>query len=274
MLIDNKMLSKFLSNVNVNIILTKYGKISAEWRKVDYVPSYNKLYYIKGGEGWVKIDGKEYFPKENHLVLLPEGVLQSFSSISKSAYEKYWCHFNARIGTSHLFDLMKIPFVINVHEYDRLDRLFEELIHYESSNDITASIMAKARLMEIICYMINHVNLDTSICNIKMLGFEKLNILVSYIEQNIHRNITVEELAQLVNLHPNYLISQFKKRFGLSPIKYINQRKITLAKDYLFTTNMSISDIADILGYNDVYYFSNTFKKAMGVCPSEYRSNH
>lgn len=268
------MLRNFLANININIILAKSGKVPNRWKMMEYIPGYNKLYYIKEGEGWIKVNGKEYFPKKNQLVLLPEGVLQSFSNIGDDVYKKYWCHFNAKVGNYNLFDIVKIPAVITVSDIDRLDSLFIDLINYENDSNVISYIMAKARLMEIICYLFSFADLND--CNklINTTTLKKLDIVVEYIEKNISENLTIEELSDLINVHPNYFITLFKSNLGMSPIKYINNRKIIQAKNYLVTTDMSISQIADILGFKTVYYFSNVFKKTIGFSPSEYRKQY
>ena len=62
-------------------------------------------------------------------------------------------------------------------------------------------------------------------------------------------------------------------KFQLSPIKYITKKRISYACDLLVSNKYSVSDIASMTGYSDVYYFSRVFKENTGMSPLEYKKN-
>jgi YesN/AraC family two-component response regulator len=99
---------------------------------------------------------------------------------------------------------------------------------------------------------------------------QHLNSVLKYIEQHLHENITIQQLADIVHFHPNYLIRQFHERVGSSPIQYIQRLKMDAAKTWLTATDDAISDIAGKVGM-ELYYFSRIFKKQTGLSPTEYR---
>jgi AraC family transcriptional regulator, arabinose operon regulatory protein len=118
----------FLVNMQLNIITSAYTHCWEYWRDIDYTPDYNKFYFICDGEGLIKIGDQEYYPRKGQMVLMPAGVIQSYSTINKNTFKKYWCHFTAKIGDINLFDFFDIPYLINVDDYDKLKCLFQELI--------------------------------------------------------------------------------------------------------------------------------------------------
>ena len=63
----------------------------------------------------------------------------------------------------------------------------------------------------------------------------------------------------------------FKEIYGMSPIKYINEIRTERARGLIANSNLSLSQIAEKVGYGDVYYFSRVFKKIAGVSPSAYK---
>ncbi|MGN1030624.1 MAG: helix-turn-helix domain-containing protein, partial [Butyricicoccaceae bacterium] len=65
----------------------------------------------------------------------------------------------------------------------------------------------------------------------------------------------------------------FKAATGLSPMKYVAQRRIGEAQNLLMNTNISIGEIGERLGFSDSCHFSSTFKRYIGVTPTQYR-NH
>lgn len=94
-----------------------------------------------------------------------------------------------------------------------------------------------------------------------------------FIQSNLTQRFTIEQLAEHVGLNPAYFSSQFKISLGVSPQAYIKAARIRLAQSYLVETNHTISQIADQLGYEDVYFFSRQFKSVAGRSPRQWRND-
>jgi AraC family transcriptional regulator of arabinose operon len=265
-------LKNYLSYSNVKLIIANYIHCPANWRDIDYIPDYNKFYFICDGEGWLKIGDKEFFPKVGQLFFMPAGIRQSYSAISKNTFKKYWCHFTAKIGDVNLCDFIKLPFFIDVTDRMKVKALFDELVSYYKSEKITSPLRAQSALIDIFAYYIDNIpekNLHLSPSS----SVEKISCLLRYIENNISMDLTVEKLAGIVGFHPNYFIRFFKKHMGSSPINYINKIKIEKAKELLsIKDDMNITEIAYLIGFNNLYHFSKVFKKYTGFSPSEFRN--
>ncbi len=264
------LLKSYLNNLNVNIITTDYTHCWATWRDIDFVPEYNQFYYICDGEGWIKYGDEEYYPKRKQLLLLPAGVMQSYSTINENTFKKYWCHFTATVGDMNLFDIIKLPRFIDVKDEKVLGDLFCKLLRSFSSKDISATIRTKGILLEIISYYIENseikeINISTS------KAIKKLNDVITYINGNYNADITNERLAAIMSLHPNYFIRFFKKHFGITPIQYVNKIRLEKAKYILREGNHSVTQTANIVGFNDVFYFSRVFKIYTGYSPSDFQ---
>ncbi len=93
---------------------------------------------------------------------------------------------------------------------------------------------------------------------------------VGYMQKNYMRKITLEQLAELANLHPNYLCTLFNKYIGASPMTYLNKIRMQRARTLLRETELSIRQIAEQTGFNSASFFSKRFKAVMGVSPAEY----
>lgn len=94
---------------------------------------------------------------------------------------------------------------------------------------------------------------------------------IQYVEKNIKKNITLEEVAKNINITPHYLSKIFKKEVGINFVTYVTDRKIDLAKEMLADKNIPIVNISISLAFNQPNYFSKVFKKKVEVTPSEYR---
>ena len=78
-------------------------------------------------------------------------------------------------------------------------------------------------------------------------------------------------LSQNLLISPAYLSSIFKKTKGISINQYLTQSRLDKAKELLSGTNLTLTEIAERVGYNDLFYFSKVFKRYFGVAPSAYK---
>lgn len=103
-------------------------------------------------------------------------------------------------------------------------------------------------------------------------GEKHVNDAVTFMENNYHRLLKIEEVAKHVCLDNQYLYNLFEKHLGKSPKEYLNKIRIDRAKKLLKETSLSISYIGDSVGYDDSLAFSSFFKRHTGVSPREYRA--
>ncbi len=97
-----------------------------------------------------------------------------------------------------------------------------------------------------------------------------LNIVKQYIVENFTRQLTLEELAKIANLNPNYFSALYKETFSISPFDYIAKLRINKAKQLLLDKNIRLKTVAEEVGYSDEFYFSRVFKKIEGLSPKVY----
>jgi YesN/AraC family two-component response regulator len=96
---------------------------------------------------------------------------------------------------------------------------------------------------------------------------------MDYIYNNIHKEVSLNEVAKYVSLNPSYFSRLFKEQTGSSFVEYVKTLKIERAKLLLKQGNKKIYEICDELGYQSVQYFSSLFKLEVGVTPMEYKKN-
>ncbi|CAH2714097.1 HTH-type transcriptional activator RhaR [Neobacillus rhizosphaerae] len=95
-----------------------------------------------------------------------------------------------------------------------------------------------------------------------------------YIYNHLYGDITLDHLAEMCRLSPNYLSSLFKKEVGIPLSEYIQRHRVDEAKKLLVLTNYSISDISMWLNFNDQSYFIKIFKKYTGLTQRQFRNDH
>ncbi|MCR5155361.1 MAG: helix-turn-helix domain-containing protein [Butyrivibrio sp.] len=92
-----------------------------------------------------------------------------------------------------------------------------------------------------------------------------------YIEDNFDKDISLDDVSRVVNISPYYFSKVFKEESGLNFIEYLTNIRIDKAKELLENSGLSIKEICLSCGYTDPNYFSRSFKKNVGVTPTEYK---
>lgn len=105
----------------------------------------------------------------------------------------------------------------------------------------------------------------------KQKDIKPIRIVKEYIESNYMQEISLNQLAELVEMNASYLSSVFKKETGMTYSEYLIQCRVKQASRLLVETGLSVSEIAYRSGYQDARYFSKQFAKQVGLKPSEYR---
>jgi len=102
----------------------------------------------------------------------------------------------------------------------------------------------------------------------------RTQLLVRFVDANLHRKLSIDELARSAMISRTHLCRLFKGDLGVSPGQYLQRRRMEEASRLLSTTLMSVKQILLEVGYTDKRLFLLHFKRAHGSTPSEYRSKH
>ncbi len=134
-------------------------------------------------------------------------------------------------------------------------------------------IMESTRILERFLHILNGHAARTYSHPEKSNAEVYVDFCVDYIERNIHQKITIRELTALLGVTQPYLYKIFQDRFRMSVKQYITQSKHQYAKILLTKTDLTVTEVATSIGYDDALAFSKAFKLQVGVSPSEYKKN-
>ncbi|MGL6173912.1 MAG: AraC family transcriptional regulator [Cellulosilyticaceae bacterium] len=226
-----------------------------------------QIIYIAKGKGYFILDGKEKEIEEGNIIFYRPGQMQQYSYSYKDQSEIYWIHFT---GYEVEHYLRELKFGENQVYEVGFSKEYTELW-----NRIIAEIQVKR-----LCY--ESIVEGTLLQLLGMMGRniyeEAQNTTRGYIQQiieEIHKSnynpLMIKEYAKQCNMSVCWFINSFKQFTGMTPQQYIIQMKINKAKGLLVDTQLNIGEIADILGFQNAFYFSRVFKKATGVSPKEWR---
>lgn len=101
-----------------------------------------------------------------------------------------------------------------------------------------------------------------------------MRIVEKYCRENYRKQVSLEELVELVHYNKTSLLQKFREAYGTTPRNYIIQIRLHKAKELLRNTDYSVSEISDMVGFASVHYFSRFFKEKEKNSPLEYRMKY
>ncbi|MBE6806046.1 MAG: helix-turn-helix transcriptional regulator [Ruminococcaceae bacterium] len=224
------------------------------------LPTYELMYYKKG-ESVIHFGGKKIKMHAGSLLYLPKGLENNKYDISvKDDFVLYNIYFDT-------FDkLPNEPIQIDVSSGEIAD-LYEKaqrIWFCKSENYYFKTMQTVYRIFEIARR--SQIRYNSERRFIKLKPSEEYMAL-HYCDTDFNQSRFIE----LSGLSYSYFKKLFIDKYGVPPIKYLTKLKMDRACELLKTGNFKISEVAELCGYENIYYFSNVFKKVVGVTPSEYK---
>lgn len=99
----------------------------------------------------------------------------------------------------------------------------------------------------------------------------EIDYALDYIEFNLKRKLSLDQIAKYMSISPQYFSRYFKKEIGTTFVQYLSERRVEFAKKEIEYTSKSFGDIAFELCFNEANYFSKVFRKHTNMTPSEYK---
>lgn len=144
---------------------------------------------------------------------------------------------------------------------------------FNSRQDYLPSIMETSDLQQLKKWFMEKIM--TACQNILNKRAEKSKTIIEtakdYIRDNFHKDISLDDISRAVNISPYYFSKIFKEETGENFIEYLTNIRIDKAKELLSGTEYSMKEICSMVGYSDPNYFSRSFKKHVGVTPTEFK---
>lgn len=248
-----------LSSIRINKVFSFTNNFTNTSHKGIRKNRENSALIIKyEGETYYINNGKKIYSNNNHIVLLPKGCSYKWECIQQGhfisiEFDTNFCGEQIlSIKYPHFEKILKYFLAYNhdlVTNYDA-----RELLKIKYAYDV---------LFEIINYLQSNLYFNTSTKN-------TINSVLEYINMNYYERITNELLASKTKYGTSHFRKLFTEIVGISPLQYVTKVRMEKAKELLYSDINKISEIAELVGFENVYYFSNTFKKYYGLSPLNY----
>lgn len=159
------------------------------------------------------------------------------------------------------------PFAIKFEKNNTVKSYFSDIEKIWNKKRADSIPACKSIFYKIVCALIKQSN--SYMASDK---YSKISDAVNYLHANyLNNNFKIEELSEISGMSSRYFEKLFQQKFGVSPKEYVTHLRIERAKELLMSEKNLIGDVAQLLGYGDVYHFSKIFKQKTGQSPSEYR---
>ena len=225
------------------------------------------------GEGKLYYKNKVYSLTKGTCMLIDARNLHEYHAVGDGWEFKYL----------HFWGAMSEKYISYIEEHSEpVFRLFEdELSQVVRTLDRILSMTEDAIISDypgisrliytLIMLRLSHDNNKNSI---ESTGINAMSEALAYIRQNYAQSISTEDIAQAINLSRSYMSELFKHTYGISPHEYVIQFRLSVAKNMLLNTALSITEIAEKSGFRDIFSFSRIFKREIGISPAQYRQKY
>lgn len=234
---------------------------------------YELLYFYKGS-GSIFTDSKEHHVNPGNLVVYHPGVVHREQTSTDNPFQFAFLAFEISKALEDSFIFLPSKEegpIVNSGEYRyHLEDKFSQLLN-EAKNHIDGYEVMCDSLLSSIIILISRIEAankaDFTDSN------ESLKIK-KFIDNNYTKDLTLDALSEIVYVSKHHLAHMFKNEIGVPPITYLINKRMDEAKRLLTESNMGISEISNIIGYENQNYFSQLFKKIVGESPLHYRQNN
>jgi len=163
----------------------------------------------------------------------------------------------------------EFPEFLIVQEPKKVKALFLNIIRAYNDRDFYWQLDCKINILKLLKLILQQTY--TTSIPVHNNPKDVTGTILHYIKYHYFEKITLEELAHYVGLSKDYIGKIFKSQVGHSIITYLNDYRVQKAKHLLRHTDLSIQEIALIVGFNDQYYFSKQMKKTTSYSPLQWR---
>ncbi|WP_035178455.1 AraC family transcriptional regulator [Lentilactobacillus farraginis] len=275
-------------NIAKTLLYYKGGEFLAHgpWkhRRMYHKGDYELILCIKGPI-YLQIGDRRITLNDHEVLFVPPFTTMYGYQNSKGDVDFYWLHFFSQYREDvfeseeeQMVSEVKtnkqskrkifLPMHFKLSDYEEATILIHQIlsIHNELSFIEERDYLVSALLIQLYKSYFNHPDSSDE--------SSRINAIKEWIRANMSSTLTVEEIAENVNLNADYLTRLFKRCTGMTTLQYLNHIKIEVATLLLIRTEMPVKQVAFNSYFNDPKVFMRRFKSSTGLSPSEYRKSY
>ncbi len=253
-----------------NAASSRYG---GDWHSTPHSHDYTELFYIIDGDGRFQINDQRFPVQAHQLVVVNPNIVHTEVSYDAHPLEYIVLGIEGLELTipgsgEGRYCLYSFPEQNDVLEY--MQKILQEM--QEGGPEYQTLCLAYMDI--IMVQLIRSASVSVTPSHSRFPANRQCASVRHYIDRHYKENITLDILAEKVSINKFYMAHAFRQEYGVSPINYLIACRIREAKRLLAETDLSLSQIAAVLGFSSSSYFSQRFRSAEGLSPTEYRMSN
>lgn len=232
------------------------------------------IHYVTKGYGTFKFNGKVYNLKQGDIFILLKGMQVEYVASIDDPWEYYWIGFSGSNANEYLNRTsITNSCVANCEENSKIPQIILNMCEISKTYNPSKSddILLLKELYSLLYALIEEFPKPFEYKDKELHTY--IQDALNFINSNYMHSITVQEIADYVNLSRSYLYKMFIKNLGISPQRYLINLRMYKATLLLKSTKLPIGEVASSVGYSDSLLFSKTFSKHFSMSPLNYRNN-
>ena len=232
------------------------------------------IHYVSNGKGTFKVNNKIFNLKQGDIFIILKGMNVEYMASMDDPWEYYWIGFSGSNSIEYLNRTSIIDsYVVTCTEDSKIPNIILNMCDISKNYNPSSSddIVLLRELYSLLCTFIKEFPKEFEYKDKELHTY--IQDAINFINSNYMNSITVNEIANNVNLSRSYLYKMFIKNLKVSPQKYLINLRMYKATLLLKNTKLPIGEVANKVGYTDSLLFSKTFSKYFSVSPLNYRNN-
>ena len=239
------------------------------YTKRDGLNNYLLIYTLEG-QGRMTWNGGSSLLEAGSVVLIDCNIYHEYETVPGEKWIFYYVHFGALSMEGFRNTLLRrlTPVMLRSPELIReeMEKLYQTSYREETAGFIMLSNILSNILTEMVCSLAENQK------DVTDLNRTDITELAGYIRTHYCEDLHIEDFMKYANLSRHYLIHVFERQMGMPPYRYLHMCRINQALALLRTTELSIAEIAERVGYSSAAVFIRHFKSFIGLSPGLYRN--
>ena len=250
------------------LLYVTYAHYSEDWNCRLHTHACAELFFITGGHGVFQVRQEEFPVAINDLVVVNAGVPHTENSSNGSPMEYVVLGVE---GLETLTDISGCGLLHLLGEQEAVSACLRMMVQEIREEKAGCGAICQSLLEVILLRLRRREDFTLSAAPAGPKSSRECDQVRRYIDNHFKENLSLDQLAGLAHVSKYYLSHAFRREFGDSPINYLINRRIQESRFLLRETDHTLSQIAEILGFSSLSYFSQCFRRAEGMSPLEYR---
>lgn len=265
----------------------------ADWNWKNVISPFARIYYVEEGNAQVIFSDRIQDLRPGFLYFIPPFTLHGYNC--ESHFVHYYLHLYEDLQPNNpisLFDQWIFPTEIPAEKLEKelIQHLYEmnpsmrlpqsDPASYDNDSVLIRNILrnkqrafcnkveSRGILYQLLAHFLKNAQPHNKESN------DRIQRSLVFVQNNVYNDIQLKQMADIACMSVDHFIRLFKKEVGVTPLQYINQKKMEKAQLMLVTETVLVKDIAYLLGFNDYSYFIRLFKKIVGITPKQYREQN